>query len=81
VVGWSHLGVALLELGRARDAQVALSRAVELRPMERSANWYLALACERSGDLERAVAHYEAVLRLAPGHADAASALARLRGR
>ena len=81
VVGWSHLGVSLLELGRSRDALPALTRATELRPEERTAHWYLALAAERSGERELAVLHYEAVLRLAPGHSGAAEALARLRGR
>lgn len=80
-IGWSHLGVSLLELGRSRDAQVALMRATELRPEERSAHWYLALAAERSGDRDLALLHYEAVLRLAPGHSGAVEALARLRGR
>jgi tetratricopeptide (TPR) repeat protein len=79
-IGWSHLGLALAELGRPRDASTAFARAVALRPSDAAVRWQWARALERSGDARAAREQCVEVLRLAPGHAGASEALERLGG-
>ncbi|MBM3987801.1 MAG: hypothetical protein FJ294_07580 [Planctomycetes bacterium] len=80
-VGWSHLGLALAELGRTRDAASAFARAVALRPDDIALRWQWARALERSGEADAAREAAREVLRRAPGHAGATDALQRLGSR
>lgn len=79
-IGWSHLGLALAELGRNRDAAAALAEAVALRPTDVAVRWQWARALERAGDARAALEQCAEVLRLAPGHAGASEAQVRLGG-
>lgn len=64
--GHARLGGVLLEVGRYREAQCALSHAVELAP-DRTLAWCLyAEASHRSGSLELAAEAYRRAIGLAP---------------
>jgi protein O-GlcNAc transferase len=66
-----NLGVALLGLERAGEAEAALREALRLEPEHADALSNLGLAFQRQGQPALARACLEAALRLAPGHADA----------
>jgi tetratricopeptide (TPR) repeat protein len=73
------LGDLLLHLDRPTEAAPHLEIAVDQRPDDADAHYALATALSRSGDLERALHHYEEVARLAPGRAGVKANVERLR--
>ena len=60
-------GTSLLQQGRPAEAAVALRAAVALQPGLAEAHANLALALDRVGEDEAALAHYRRALALAPG--------------
>ena len=72
------LGRALYMAGRIRRARREFAKAVQLDPANDYAHFALALACERTGEAARAVAHLKLAVAMRPGVADYERALARL---
>ncbi len=75
---WINLGIALLSSGKAGEGKEALNRATQIPESAIEAHLNLAIATLRENDREGAKRHYEAVLRIAPGHPEAARELQRL---
>ena len=65
-------------LGRNQVAIEAATRAVTLAPRHPNPQWALALIATSRGDLEQAIAHYEAALALDPARSDLRVQLATL---
>jgi predicted O-linked N-acetylglucosamine transferase (SPINDLY family) len=59
-----------LSQGRARDALPYLERAIAGRPRDPDAHYALGVALHESGQLDRAIAAFEATVRFGPRHAD-----------
>jgi len=74
------LGRALLLAGRAARARREFTKAVHLNPADDYAHFGLALACERTGERERARGHIRLALAMRPGVAEYEHALRRLAG-
>ena len=72
------LGRALYQSGRVLLARREFAKAVQLNPADDYAHFALALACERTGQIERARGHVKLAVALRPGVADYERALARL---
>ena len=66
---WHHLGIAQHRQQRWSDAIVCYRRAAALGADGYQLHHNIALAAEALGDLDAAVAAYEAALRVAPGNA------------
>lgn len=64
VLAFFDLGNVLDELDRADESITAYERAVALAPRYGDAHYNLALAYERSGELRKALQHWEAYVRL-----------------
>lgn len=70
----SNLGTAVKALGRPDEAREVLQRAIAIQATYAPAHYNLALICEESGDLVRAIQHYESFLSSAgPDNAALAS--------
>lgn len=59
------LGVVLLEMGKAKEAIPELTTANRLKPDDLNVETNLALAHAQAGEPDKAIAHFEATLRLA----------------
>jgi hypothetical protein len=68
--GWFNLGVALEKAGRP-DAAKAYAEALRLRPNEAELHINLGVACQESGDKEKAKECYKRALELDPNSATA----------
>jgi tetratricopeptide (TPR) repeat protein len=80
------LQVMAIALGNeaSADAYALLERAVRIGPGDPQAHYNLACTVQAQGDFPRAISHYEATLRLDPGHTGAMNNLSdlyRRRGR
>lgn len=78
---WEALGVVHVLQKRWREAERDLRQASALSPRSASARFNLGMALEALGELPGAREAYREALRLAPGHAGAGIALARLEER
>jgi cytochrome c-type biogenesis protein CcmH/NrfG len=74
------LGRALFMSGRATRARREFTKAVALNPSDDYAHFALALACERTGQRQRALGHAKLANALAPGVSHYEQVLARLSG-
>jgi Flp pilus assembly protein TadD len=74
------LGRAHYQTGRALLARREFTKAVQLNPADDYAHFALGLACERTGQLDRARGHLKLAVALRPGVAHYERALARLAG-
>ena len=74
------LGRALFMAGRPSRARREFAKAVHLEPANDYAHFALALACERTGEPGRALAHLRLAVAMRPGVTDYELALARLDG-
>jgi Flp pilus assembly protein TadD len=72
------LGRAWFMAGRIGRARREFAKAVQLDPVNDYAHFALALACERTGEQGRAVAHLKLAVAMRPGVAEYERALARL---
>ena len=72
------LGRALFLSGRTAAARLEFAKAVQLNPADDYAHFALALACERTGERQRALGHVKLALALQPGVDDYERALRRL---
>jgi tetratricopeptide (TPR) repeat protein len=72
------IGAAYQKAGRADQALRAFERCHDLDVTDSDAIFYLALAYERRGDLDRAAALYADGMRQGPSHADLAVGAARV---
>jgi Flp pilus assembly protein TadD len=72
------LGRALFLSGRMARARREFAKAVQLNPADDYAHFALALACERTGQRQRARAHIKLAVALRPGINDYERALARI---
>ena len=72
------LGRALFEAGRTARARREFTKAVQLQPTDDYAHFALALACERTGQRDRARGHAKLAVAMRPGVEDYERALARL---
>jgi len=72
------LGRALFMTGSAARARREFAKAVALDPADDYAHFALALACERTGQRQRALGHAKLANAMAPGVAHYERALARL---
>ena len=74
------LGRALFLSGRWRRARREFAKVVHLHPSDDYAHYALALACERTGEIERARGHAKLAVALRPGVEDYEQILGRLGG-
>jgi Flp pilus assembly protein TadD len=74
------LGRALFMSGWVSRARREFAKAVHIDPANDYAHFALALACERTGERERAMAHLKLATAMRPGVADYEAALSRLAG-
>jgi Flp pilus assembly protein TadD len=74
------LGRALFLSGRIAPARREFAKAVQLDPVNDYAHYVLALACERTGERTRAIAHLKLAIAMRPGVPHYERALARLAG-
>jgi Flp pilus assembly protein TadD len=74
------LGRALFMSGRVGAARREFAKAVQLDPANDYAHFALALACERTGERDRALGHLRLAVAMRPGVDDYEAALARLAG-
>jgi Flp pilus assembly protein TadD len=74
------LGRALFLTGRMHRARREFAKVVQIDPVNDYAHYGLALACERTGQVTRAVAHLKLALAMRPGVEHYERALARLAG-
>jgi tetratricopeptide (TPR) repeat protein len=72
------LGRALYMAGRTTRARREFAKAVALNPADDYAHFALALACERTGQVQRAIGHAKLANALRPGTDDYERILARL---
>lgn len=72
------LGRALFMAGLAGRARREFAKAVQIDPANDYAHFALALACERTGERGRALAHLKLAVAMRPGVEDYQRALARL---
>jgi len=74
------LGRALFMTGRVTGARREFAKAVQLDPANDYAHFGLALACERTGQRDRARAHIKLALAMRPSTRDYLRVLERLAG-
>ena len=74
------LGRALFLTGRMHRARREFAKVVQIDPVNDYAHFGLALACERTGQVTRAIAHLKLALAMRPGVEHYERALARLAG-
>jgi Flp pilus assembly protein TadD len=74
------LGRALFLSGRMARARREFAKAVQIEPVNDYAHFGLALACERTGQRTRAIAHLKLAVAMRPGVEHYERALARLAG-
>ncbi len=74
------LGRALFMAGRALRARREFAKAVQIEPANDYAHFGLALACERTGQLARAIGHVKLAIAMRPGVEHYERALARMAG-
>jgi Flp pilus assembly protein TadD len=74
------LGRALYMSGRTARARREFAKAVQIDPASDYAHFALALACERTGERERAIGHLKLAIAMRPGMPDYERALDRLAG-
>ena len=74
------LGRALYMAGRTAWARREFAKAVQIDPVNDYAHFGLALACERTGQRTRAIAHLKLAVVMRPGINHYEQALARLAG-
>jgi Tfp pilus assembly protein PilF len=74
------LGRALFQAGRMAWARREFTKALQIDPVNDYAHFGLALACERTGQRSRAIAHLKLAIAMRPGVAHYERALARLAG-
>ncbi|HXJ67068.1 MAG TPA: tetratricopeptide repeat protein [Actinomycetota bacterium] len=74
------LGRALYMSGRTAWARREFAKAVAIDPVNDYAHFGLALACERTGQRTRAIAHLKLAIAMRPGVTHYERALARLAG-
>jgi Flp pilus assembly protein TadD len=74
------LGRALYQAGRMPPARREFAKAVAIDPVNDYAHFGLALACERTGQRIRAIAHLKLAIAMRPGMDDYERALERLAG-
>jgi Flp pilus assembly protein TadD len=74
------LGRALFLTGRMARARREFAKAVHIDPVNDYAHFGLALACERTGQRTRAIAHLKLALAMRPEVEHYERALARLAG-
>ena len=74
------LGRAWYLTGRAARARREFAKAVQIDPVNDYAHFGLALACERTGQRTRAIAHLKLAVAMRPGVQHYERALARLAG-
>ncbi|MDP9341488.1 MAG: hypothetical protein M3Q23_05145 [Actinomycetota bacterium] len=74
------LARALFMSGRVAWARREFAKAVQIDPVNDYAHFGLALACERTGQRARAIAHLKLAIAMRPGMHDYERALARLAG-
>jgi Flp pilus assembly protein TadD len=72
------LGRALYETGRAVHARREFAKAVQINPTDDWAHYALAVACERTGQRRRALAHLRLAIVMRPGVIEYERALERL---
>ena len=72
------LGRALFMCGRPARARREFAKTVQLDPADDYAHFALAVACERTGQRTRALAHVKIAIALRPGVDDYERARARL---
>jgi Flp pilus assembly protein TadD len=72
------LGRALFMSGRHRRARREFAKIVQLNPADDYAHFALAMACERTGELQRALGHAKLAAALHPGMPDYERILERL---
>jgi len=65
-----QLGRALFMAGRPKRARREFTKAVHINPADDYAHFALAIACERTGQRTRALAHVKLALAMRPGVAD-----------
>ena len=73
-----QLGRALYMAGRPKRARREFAKTVQMNPADDYAHFALAIACERTGQRTRALAHVKLALALRPGIRDYERALGRL---
>ncbi len=72
------LGRALYMSGRPRRARREFAKAVQIDPANDYAHFALGLACERTGERDRAIGHLKLALAMRPGAEEYQAALARI---
>ena len=72
------LGRALFMAGRTLRARREFAKAVQIEPVSDYAHFGLALACERTGQRARALAHLKLAIAMHPGVEDYERAYARI---
>ena len=72
------LARALFQSGRMASARREFAKAVQMDPVNDYAHFGLALACERTGQRTRAIAHLKLAIAMRPGIEHYETALARL---
>jgi Flp pilus assembly protein TadD len=72
------LGRALYMSGRAARARREFAKAVQLHPSDDYAHFALALACERTGQRQRALGHVKLAVALCPGKPEYERVLSRI---
>jgi Flp pilus assembly protein TadD len=72
------LGRALFQAGQVTMARREFAKVVQLHPSDDYAHFALALACERTGQRDRARGHAKLAVVMRPGVEDYERALARL---
>lgn len=73
----SGLGILRLEQGRNREAARFFEQVLKAMPNDPATHNNMALACERSGAIEKALIHYGKAVQLAPGYGLARLSLAQ----
>lgn len=74
----SALGRALFMTGRMARARREFAKVVDINPSDDWAHFALALACERTGERTRAMAHLKLAIAMRPGVEHYEQALRRL---
>jgi len=74
------LGRALYQAGRVARARREFAKAVAIDPVNDYAHFGLALACARTGQRTRAIAHLKLAIAMRPGVGHYERALERLAG-
>jgi tetratricopeptide (TPR) repeat protein len=73
-----YLGICRLKLGRAHEAAAAIRRAIQIRPDGYGQHFALGLVLKLEGDLQGALAQFQAELALNPQHLAARREIAEM---